>query len=381
MIRRQRGRRVSNDGAGPPSAGPGAGRGEGGGDERFVDVAGGVRPPPRRSAGGRVQEEGRQAGRRAPAPPDRASAKRGSGADRAWIAPSVASARRRMASSATCTSATTASKWIRPGGVRYRGTSTGCARTPVPRSRLEGHADSRGTIEYNLALGAKRAKSVKDYLINQGIAADRISTISYGEELPLCQEENESCWGRNRRVALRGPRSVRRYVLWAGVLCTLAGCATRADLLRQDQQFRGVMQDQRRQLQSVQRELEQLRSDTRGTRAQEPRRRTVERRPADGARAARAAARRWQRRHRDGSAHRADAHPSVGDTPGWAAAFGRVGADPRASAGSGCRRRVASRDRARTVGRGRDRRARAQRISRRCSTGSRVRTVRGACRS
>ena len=65
---------------------------------------------------------------------------------------------------------------------------------------LEGHADSRGTIEYNLALGAKRAKSVKDYLVNQGIAADRISTISYGEELPLCHDENESCWARNRRV-------------------------------------------------------------------------------------------------------------------------------------------------------------------------------------
>jgi len=65
---------------------------------------------------------------------------------------------------------------------------------------LEGHADSRGTIEYNLALGAKRAKSVKDHLAGQGIGADRISTISYGEELPLCQEETEACWARNRRV-------------------------------------------------------------------------------------------------------------------------------------------------------------------------------------
>jgi peptidoglycan-associated lipoprotein len=65
---------------------------------------------------------------------------------------------------------------------------------------LEGHCDSRGTIEYNLALGAKRAKSVKDHLVGQGIGADRISTISYGEELPLCQEETESCWARNRRV-------------------------------------------------------------------------------------------------------------------------------------------------------------------------------------
>src|SRR4029077_2827544 len=65
---------------------------------------------------------------------------------------------------------------------------------------LEGHADSRGTIEYNLALGAKRAKAVKDHLVTQGIASDRISTISYGKELPLCHEENETCWARNRRV-------------------------------------------------------------------------------------------------------------------------------------------------------------------------------------
>jgi peptidoglycan-associated lipoprotein len=65
---------------------------------------------------------------------------------------------------------------------------------------LEGHADSRGTLENNLALGAKRAKSVKDHLVGQGIGPDRISTISYGEELPLCQEETETCWARNRRV-------------------------------------------------------------------------------------------------------------------------------------------------------------------------------------
>ena len=68
------------------------------------------------------------------------------------------------------------------------------------RIELEGHCDSRGTIEYNLALGAKRSKSVKDYLVGQGIAAERVSTISYGKELPLCHEENDACWARNRRV-------------------------------------------------------------------------------------------------------------------------------------------------------------------------------------
>lgn len=65
---------------------------------------------------------------------------------------------------------------------------------------LEGHCDSRGTIEYNLALGAKRAKAVKDWLVGHGLSPERISTISYGKELPLCQEETESCWARNRRV-------------------------------------------------------------------------------------------------------------------------------------------------------------------------------------
>jgi peptidoglycan-associated lipoprotein len=67
---------------------------------------------------------------------------------------------------------------------------------------IEGHCDERGTVEYNLALGAKRAKSVKDYLVSLGIPADRLSTISYGEELPLCHESNEACWARNRRAHL-----------------------------------------------------------------------------------------------------------------------------------------------------------------------------------
>src|SRR5947207_14938023 len=65
---------------------------------------------------------------------------------------------------------------------------------------LEGHCDSRGTIEYNLALGAKRAKSVKDYLVAQGVGADRVSTISYGKELRLCHEASEPAWPRYGRV-------------------------------------------------------------------------------------------------------------------------------------------------------------------------------------
>lgn len=71
---------------------------------------------------------------------------------------------------------------------------------PKARVEVEGHCDGRGTIEYNLALGARRAKTVQDYLVTQGIAAERVTTISYGKELPLCQEETEECWARNRRA-------------------------------------------------------------------------------------------------------------------------------------------------------------------------------------
>ena len=65
---------------------------------------------------------------------------------------------------------------------------------------IEGHCDERGTVEYNLALGAKRARAAKEYLAALGIPADRLTTISYGEELPLCHEHEEGCWQKNRRV-------------------------------------------------------------------------------------------------------------------------------------------------------------------------------------
>jgi peptidoglycan-associated lipoprotein len=71
---------------------------------------------------------------------------------------------------------------------------------PGTRTEIEGHCDERGTIEYNLALGARRAKAANDYLVSLGVSADRLSTISYGEELPLCQDPSESCFARNRRV-------------------------------------------------------------------------------------------------------------------------------------------------------------------------------------
>jgi peptidoglycan-associated lipoprotein len=71
---------------------------------------------------------------------------------------------------------------------------------PQSRVEVEGHCDERGTSEYNLALGAKRAESAKRYLIDLGISPSTLSTISYGEELPLCREQNETCWAKNRRA-------------------------------------------------------------------------------------------------------------------------------------------------------------------------------------
>ncbi len=65
---------------------------------------------------------------------------------------------------------------------------------------IEGHCDERGTNEYNLALGERRSNAAKDYLISLGVAADRINTISYGEERPMCTESTEACWQKNRRA-------------------------------------------------------------------------------------------------------------------------------------------------------------------------------------
>jgi peptidoglycan-associated lipoprotein len=65
---------------------------------------------------------------------------------------------------------------------------------------VEGHCDERGTNEYNLALGERRAKAAMSYLAAQGIPASRFTMISYGEERPLCTEHNESCWAKNRRA-------------------------------------------------------------------------------------------------------------------------------------------------------------------------------------
>ncbi len=64
---------------------------------------------------------------------------------------------------------------------------------------IEGHCDSRGSAEYNLALGSRRANAVKEYLTNLGVAGGRLTVVSKGKEQPVCSEEGESCWQQNRR--------------------------------------------------------------------------------------------------------------------------------------------------------------------------------------
>jgi len=65
---------------------------------------------------------------------------------------------------------------------------------------IEGHCDSRGSEEYNLGLGEKRAAAAKNFLVNAGVSADRVSTISYGKSKPVCTDETEECWQQNRRA-------------------------------------------------------------------------------------------------------------------------------------------------------------------------------------
>ena len=71
---------------------------------------------------------------------------------------------------------------------------------PAVRVQIEGHCDERGAADYNMALGAKRAQAAMDYLATLGVAANRMSTISYGEEIPVCREHTEDCWAKNRRA-------------------------------------------------------------------------------------------------------------------------------------------------------------------------------------
>jgi peptidoglycan-associated lipoprotein len=76
-------------------------------------------------------------------------------------------------------------------------------RNPELLVMIEGHCDERGTNEYNLALGEQRARSAMDFLVAQGVGADRITVLSHGREQPLCREQNETCWRQNRRAEFK----------------------------------------------------------------------------------------------------------------------------------------------------------------------------------
>jgi len=88
---------------------------------------------------------------------------------------------------------------IRPGDAKILDTNAAWLKTNTDLVLIEGHCDERGTNEYNLALGERRAKATMNYLVGQGVQANRITIISYGEERPSCTEHNEGCWAKNRR--------------------------------------------------------------------------------------------------------------------------------------------------------------------------------------
>jgi len=89
---------------------------------------------------------------------------------------------------------------IRPGDGKILQASARWLRdNPGNLLLVEGHCDERGTTEYNAALGDRRARAAMNYLVAQGVASSRISFVSFGEERPLCREQSEACWARNRR--------------------------------------------------------------------------------------------------------------------------------------------------------------------------------------
>ena len=71
---------------------------------------------------------------------------------------------------------------------------------PDYKLTIEGHCDERGSEEYNLALGDQRARAAKDYLAQVGIPSDQLKLVSYGKEHPVCQDHDEACWQKNRRI-------------------------------------------------------------------------------------------------------------------------------------------------------------------------------------
>jgi peptidoglycan-associated lipoprotein len=86
--------------------------------------------------------------------------------------------------------------------VSVLGGQTSCLRSARGNLRIEGHCDERGTTEYNLSLGDRRAQAVQRWLVGQGISPARISAVSYGEERPAARGHDEAAWSQNRRVEI-----------------------------------------------------------------------------------------------------------------------------------------------------------------------------------
>ena len=90
---------------------------------------------------------------------------------------------------------------IRPGDAQILQQDAGWFQAnPGKKMWIEGNCDERGTVEYNLVLGQKRADSTKNYLVGLGIDGKLIDTVSYGKEKPICPQHNEDCWAKNRRA-------------------------------------------------------------------------------------------------------------------------------------------------------------------------------------
>lgn len=90
---------------------------------------------------------------------------------------------------------------IRPGDAAILDANAAWLKAHADQALLiEGHCDERGTNEYNLALGERRAKATMNHLVSQGVAASRITILSYGEERPVCTDHDEACWAKNRRA-------------------------------------------------------------------------------------------------------------------------------------------------------------------------------------
>lgn len=84
-----------------------------------------------------------------------------------------------------------------------RSNATILQENPTVRVRIQGHADERGTVDYNMALAMKRAKRVRDALVQMGVSGQQLTTVSYGEEMPLVDGSGEGAWSKNRRAEFR----------------------------------------------------------------------------------------------------------------------------------------------------------------------------------